>query len=63
MSRCFWGQGPEFILFSHMCLFKKHGDLGLVFCEVVGFAIPENNNQFKKKGQAETCPYPQKEGK
>jgi hypothetical protein len=38
--------------------------LGVGFCQVVRFAIPENwQSVQKKKGQAETCPYPQKEGK
>jgi hypothetical protein len=30
---------------------------------LVGFAIPEKWQSVQKKGQAETCPYPQKEAK
>jgi hypothetical protein len=36
---------------------------GIVFFEVVNVAIPEKWQAMKKKGQAETCPYPQKEAK
>jgi hypothetical protein len=32
----------------------------MVFCKVVGFAIPEKWQSVQKKGQAETCPYPQR---
>jgi hypothetical protein len=46
-----------------MFLLEKYGDSRLVFCEVVGFAIPEKGQSAQKKGQAETCPYPQKEAK
>jgi hypothetical protein len=30
----------------------------MVFCKVVGFAIPEKWQSVQKKGQAETCPPP-----
>jgi len=43
---------------------KKGADLGgNFFLEVLGFAIPEKSQSAQKKGQAETCPYPQKEVK
>jgi len=35
------------------------GDLGVAFFEVVGSAIPKKWQSVQKKGQAETCPYPQ----
>ena len=63
MSQCFWGKVPEFLLSSRMFLLKKYADLEVVSCEVVGFPIPEKWQSVQKKGQAETCPYPQKEAK
>jgi hypothetical protein len=36
---------------------------GQFFREVLGFAVPAKWQSVQKKGQAETCPYPQKEAK
>ena len=41
LEELLWGQGPEVLLSSRMFGLKKYADLGIVFCEVVGFAIPE----------------------
>jgi len=63
MSQSFWGQGAEVLLCSGMFLLEEYADFGLIFCKVVEFAIPEKRQSVQKKGQVETCPYPQKEAK
>jgi hypothetical protein len=63
LERLLWEQGAVVLLTSGKFLLKRAPDLGVIFREMVGFANLEKSHSVQKKGQAETCPYPQKEGK